>query len=263
LRYSNSIQIHYFSDIYKRNNNNFSYIDVGHNYRILSMFILSFFKRILKNQYISSIIIGSFFFALPTLISLIKSLIYKKSFSDSFNSFWTIKIELWIILLSLFLFAMSYTFIKSIRKRKVKFKYDNDSLKVDRNLFQKIHLNLLPQSGTIQWLRMHNFGESFKDELLDPLLIIGNENFKSDFEFLNPKLEELKTSLIDDIENFNSVITSQTFRHGPHSQSVPKEWVYEQPERYDRVVNELNNLANSICKRYDNLIRLARKTLKI
>ena len=122
---------------------------------------------------------------------------------------------------------------------------------------------MLIQEGTIYWLRAHNFGSSFPDKILDPLYTFEQESFKSDFEFLNPEIESLKNNLLQNIKEFNQAIITNTFGAGPNFQSVPKEWTYEQPERHDKAVNHLNNLADNICMSYDTLIKYGRRTLKV
>ena len=232
--------------------------DVGRNY---SMKKLSF-KKLLKNQYVSGLIVGIVLFILSNSIPLLKSLISDQSLSETFSSFWRYKVELWLVLLCIFIILLISLLINSIRLRKT-FKYDDDSIILDKKLFNIIREKYLTQDGTIYWLRTHHFGGSFSDKIHTPLFEIQEVSFQSDFEFLNPILESLKNELIEDIKNFNSLIVNQTFRHGPNSQAVPSEWFHEQPDRYNKVVNELNDLADIICEKYDKFIRYGRRTLKI
>ncbi|MBW2936678.1 hypothetical protein KXJ69_01085 [Aureisphaera sp. CAU 1614] len=218
-------------------------------------------KGFLKNQYVSGLIVGAIVLVLTNVIPLIRSFVSNQSFKESFSKFWNYKVELWLILVVLFGMAILIIALNLIRKEK-KFRYDHDSLELDRKLFDKIRNDYLNQSGTIYWLRTQHFGGSFSDKISDPLFKIQEESFQSDFEFLNPKLEQLKKVLIEEIKDFNSIIVNQTFRHGPNSQAVPSEWVHKQPERYENVVNQLNDLADRICEKYDSFIRYGRRTLK-
>lgn len=86
---------------------------------------------------------------------------------------------------------------------------------------------------------------------------------KSDFEFLNPKLESFIKGMFDVVKEFNETLTANTFGHGKNSQSVPSEWRYEQKERHEKAVKELNKLATEICRSYDDFIRNGRKILKV
>jgi ABC-type multidrug transport system fused ATPase/permease subunit len=220
-------------------------------------------SKIFKKQYLSSIIIGFFFFFLPTLISYLKSLRKNESFSEIFKLFWTYKIELWIILLVSFILTLLAIFIgQFFKKKKDKFKYDSSSLALDTKLFNKISRQLLPQDQTIYWLRTHHFNSSFPKKYLDQLYTFKDESLSSDFEFLNPKLEVIKNELFEVIINFNRAIGTHTFSTGPNSQSIPTEWRYERSKRYTEAVCEMNELANKVCSNYDLLIKSCRRIIK-
>lgn len=220
-------------------------------------------KKILKNQYVSGVIIGVFLIFLTTFISYVKSLSTDESFTELFKTFWTYKIELWLILLIIFVISILIIFIiQFFKKKKSSFKYDSNSVTLDRKLFNRIIKELLPQDGTILWLRTHNFGSSFPDIRTDPLYTFETENLKSDFEFLNPKLEKLKTELLNSILTLNKGIATHTFEAGPDFQSIPSEWKTEQRERYTNAVDELNKLGGNVCVNYDILIKTCRRIIK-
>lgn len=218
-------------------------------------------KRFFNNQYVSNIIIGILFLILSNVIPLIKSRIKNESFAKEFKLFWTYKIDLWIYVLTIFLLIMIFTIYNVLKKKN--FKYDTETIKIDRRLFQKIQKELLHQEGAIYWLRTQHFGSAFLDKYVVPLTNFEHECFKSDFEFLNPELESLKKEMFDSVKKFNETLTANTFGHGKNCQTVPPEWRYEQKERYEIAVRELNRLAEEICKNYDNFIRKGRKILKV
>ena len=220
-------------------------------------------KKFFSNQYVSNIIIGLLFFILPSLIPLVKSKINNESFIKEFEIFWTYKIDLWFYILTIFLIVILLIAVFKVWSKRTIIKYDSESIKVDRQLFNKIHEEMLRQDGTIYWLRSQHFGSAFLDKYMHPLIAFEHESFKSNFEFLNPKLESLKNKLVNNIKEFNESLTSNTFGHGKNGQSVPPEWRYEQKERYEKAVEELNKLADDICNNYDNFIRTGRKILKV
>ncbi|SDR77084.1 hypothetical protein SAMN04487764_0606 [Gillisia sp. Hel1_33_143] len=220
-------------------------------------------KKFFNNQYISNIIIGLIFLIIPNLVPLINSRINNESFAEEFEIFWTYKIDLWLYVVTIFLLILGLFTVHKLLNNKNNYKYDPESITVDRQLFQKIQKDFLRQDGIIYWLRTQHFGSAFLDKYMTPLIKIEHESFKSDFEFLNPKLESLKKIMVQDIKHFNESLTTNTFGHGRDGQSVPPEWRYEQKERYENAVEELNKLADDICNSYDDFIRQGRKILKV
>ena len=82
-------------------------------------------------------------------------------------------------------------------------------------------------------------------------------------EFIDSELEDLKLNLIRSIQEFSANIAVNTFTHEAKIDLavVPSEWSYEQPERYNQVIRELNKSANEVRDAYDNLIRVGRRKL--
>lgn len=162
------------------------------------------------------------------------------------------------VIISLVLFWLRQYFKKS------SFKYDDETIKLDRQVFEKIRTGLLPQTGAIYFLRHNNFaGFSFKTESIDDLDNFEHECKKSDFEFLNPDLEKIKLELLSSVAHFTRQIGLQTFSTTNGRQTVPPEWEVEQSERFWKVVNDLHNTKFQICDKYDELIKLGRRVLKI
>lgn len=204
--------------------------------------------------------------AVGTIVyNYIKSKTLNISFKKSFIEFWTTDIELWIAALALFLSLSLIWLIRQYGKnKKKKFLYDEKSLQLDIALFNRIRNELLPQDGTIYWLRYNNFaGFSFLNEKIDQLSEIEYEAKKSDFEFLNPELEEIKEDMIYEIETFTDLIAGNTFQTTNGRQTVPPEWETEQTDRFNEVVNDIHNVKHRICDKYDKLIKVGRRTLKV
>jgi hypothetical protein len=101
--------------------------------------------------------------------------------------------------------------------------YDEGTLALDREFFNKIRKEYLPQDGSIYFIRHHNFEASFKDEHISQLEDICYKSNQPDFEFLIPELETIKLELIQSIEKFICLIGDNTFHVGKDRSSVDKD----------------------------------------
>lgn len=155
--------------------------------------------------------------------------------------------------------------MKRIRGKQGKqIDYDLESLKLDQILFTEISKNLIPQKGAMEWLRQENFGgHSFLDDYLKPLSLFEHRSFQSDFEFLDTEIETFKNKLLRSIKEFNQNIRTYTFSGGPNKQTIPPEWEFTQPERFEEARKYLNESAENLCKDYDRFIKLGRRKLKV
>lgn len=219
-----------------------------------------FWKDSVWSKVISAIII-----AFGTVVyNLVISKTEKIDFKTAFINFWTSSVQLWVVVLLFIAYLIATLLIKNFKNKKVvKYEYNDNTLKLDLELFNKIKNDLLPQDGAIYWLRHNNFaGFSFNVEKLDQLDYIEHEAKKSDFEFLNPELEKLKTELLKEIEAFTTLMATNTFPTKNGLQSIPSEWEREQPDRFRKVVNEVHENKHRLCEKYDELIRNGRRILK-
>lgn len=219
-------------------------------------------RKIWKDP-VGSKIIAAILIGIGSVIwTSINSILQGIEFKTALRDFWTFKIELWIVIIGVLVLLIIFQLFKSAKN--ITFSYDDETLKLDRKLFDKIRNELLPQNKTIYFLRHNNFaGFCFDLDNLDDLYNIENENINSDFEFLNPQLEEIKKQLIQNISHFTSTIACQTFPTITGRQSVPEEWELDQPGRFDEVVKDLHTTGREICAKYDELIKLGRRVLKI
>lgn len=194
--------------------------------------------------------------------AFISSKINNVNFQTAWKIFWTYEIQLkWlaIIMSIILLFFWTKPYFK-----KSSFKYDDETIKLDRQLFEKIRTELLPQTGAISFLRYNNFaGFSFDTDSIEDLDKFEHECKKSDFEFLNPDLEKIKLELLKSIDHFTLQIAVETFPTNNGRQTVPPEWEIEQPDRFHEVVNDLHKTKSQICDKYDLLIKSGRRILKI
>ena len=133
----------------------------------------------------------------------------------------------------------------------------------DKTIFDKLK-KALPSNGSIEFINQHNMaGWAFRRSRLDYLWTFMNEWNNPEHEFLNSKLEEKRNKLYEKIKEYLHLIASETFAtNNPEWCSVPEEWEVEQPERFERVVNQLHNLAGEIVEKHQDLLRSARKHLK-
>lgn len=130
----------------------------------------------------------------------------------------------------------------------------------DQKLYDQL-LELLPSNGVITFLDQNNMaGFSFQDSKLDPLRTFYYTWSLPEREFIHSDLEVIRKSLWEKTEKYLSVIATETFTSGRSAdrRSVPEEWEFEQPERFDRVVGTLHSLAGEIVDLHGNLIRTAR-----
>ena len=220
-------------------------------------------KKIWNDPVGSKVIAALIITIFGLIYTYISSSVNNIDFGSALMKVLKFKIELWLLLLlSIFTY---FTFIvrKRFKKSDPNFTYNQETLALDRKIFQQIRNELLPQSGAISFLRYHSFGGSFPNKSIENLDEIEYKNKKSDFEFINPELEKIKEKLIEKISYFTTTIGGETWSLKSDRQSVPKEWQHEQPERFKRVVNDLNSTAREICEIYDELIKKGRRILKI
>lgn len=130
----------------------------------------------------------------------------------------------------------------------------------DQKLYDAL-IQLLPSTGVIQFLDQNNMaGFSFLDSMLDPLRKFYYEWNRPEQEFINSELESLRKELWQRADQYLDVITTETFSVGSMAErrSVPEEWQYQQPERFNRVVKDLHSLAGEIVDLHGKLVRAAR-----
>ena len=223
---------------------------------------MKLFKKIWNDPVWSKVIATIIILLGTTIWTAIKAHQNKIDFRTALANFWTYKVDIWII----FIAAVSVLAIYWFKKRFIEkiFHYDAETLELDRQIFDKIRNDLLPQNGSIYFLRNNNFaGFAFRINALDDLDKIEYENIKSDFEFFHPQLEQLKTELINKVRHFTTQIAGNTFSTKNGLQAVPPEWEIEQPKRFWEVVDDLSRTQREICDKYDELIRTGRRILKV
>ncbi len=221
--------------------------------------MIKLIKKIWKDSVGSNLIATGILAIISLIYSFVKSITETIDFKSAFISFWTFKIQLWIVI-----FLLIVLIVVRLVKAKRQFRYENGELELDRQLYLKIREDLLPQNQTIGFLRHNNFaGFSFDDGMLDDIYKFESEKENPNFHFFHPELEQIKNELMDRIEKFTFIIAGETFPTPQGRQTVPPEWEIKQPERFDKVVNDLHTLKNEICSNYDDLITKGRNILKV
>lgn len=166
-------------------------------------------------------------------------------------------------------------------------RYDRQSKK-DKELIEKI-FNLLPfESGTLYFLRKHDFGSRYENGTTKPIWELQSFLNEQSYFFINKKLEKARNLLKKDINDFEALISKYMFvsdrikgywelanpdevirEKVMYRKSVGKEMSEDEYNEYsqmvrnkhNKIVEDLNLLANNICKNYDNLASLARRVL--
>lgn len=133
-------------------------------------------------------------FVIITLVTAIyvkiKSLNQGKTFDQAFNEMLQLKVNLFTILVGLFLVLIVY-----IIYRMVIFKYSESTKKSDLDFFNKVRNEYLDQDSTIRFLRDHNFRGPFNLHKIDDIEKFNDKCRNSDFKFINPRLEKLKIQI--------------------------------------------------------------------
>jgi HNH endonuclease len=141
---------------------------------------------------------------------------------------------------------------------------NEDHLRLDRELFSKVR-KLLPSNGSIEFVRGNNYaGISFATDAHRDLEEFDYFCARPENEFFDIELETAKGGLLTSIRKFLRLIALNTwYNSSTKRSSVPPEWEEEQPDRFWKITDEIHELADDICKRYDEFIRLGRRKLAI
>lgn len=180
------------------------------------------------------------------------------SFLTSFKSFWTQRVDLWIVILCLTVFLIAYYIVTR------QFKYDEQTLQLDRNLFNQIRQN---HSITELILEVKSNGFStrpVKSEIISTIFYVTDDNKRPDAQFLNPKLQKLKNKVIQEFENLDSALSGNIYGTGNSEWlSIPSEWEFEQPDRMQKAIADIQKQENVLTKTYQEFITTGRKILKV
>jgi hypothetical protein len=219
------------------------------------------FKRVIKNIWKDSVsgnLITALIIALLTLLYNFIIFRYKSnSFKEVFIDFWTYQIDLWIILLFTLTLIVLYNLIKS------KFKYDEETLALDRAFFIQIQ-NWKGMFDLVLEIKTHGFSSRpIKMERIETIISIREESEKPDFHFFNPGLNKIKARLLFELENLDSVLSGNIFGDNNGWMSIPREWENDQRERLLKAERNIKKQEDSFTEVYQNFITQGRKILKV
>jgi hypothetical protein len=132
----------------------------------------------------------------------------------------------------------------------------------DRALYDEL-VALLRSDGVIGFLDKTNMaGFSFNPKKLEPLWDFHHGWNQPEREFISPELERIRTELWKRTDEYSDLISCETFSVGSAGRSgVPEELEYTEPDRFNRVVKGLHELAGKIVALHTQLVRVGRQEL--
>ncbi len=133
---------------------------------------------------------------------------------------------------------------------------------VDRKLFKQF-LGLLPSDGVIAFVSTFDFGGIFFHDRLENLRTFRATWDNPEHEFLDRTLESKRKEFYQAVDEFMSQIGANTFVIEDGKQAIPREWEYKQTKRYHEAVESIHKSADKVSKRHTELVRIARKKLKV
>lgn len=216
----------------------------------------SSFRRIWKDP-VGSTLISAAIIAIVTFgYDLIAAKIEKTSPGAEFISFWRMKIELWWLVLSVLLVAIC---VKLFR-----FKYDSETLQLDRDLFNRIKNDEALTEAIID-AKTHSFSNhAVPIRFFSAMHRLLEDADHPNFEFFNPKLEKLKDQLVKEIEDFDSATGHFMFGTGNIGfTSIPSEWEYDQPARLKVAKTTIQKHEDSLALAHQKFISKGRRILKV
>lgn len=223
--------------------------------------IRGFFKKIWNDPVWSSVLSGFFVLLLTPFCARLYSWIGGNDFRRTLENIVNYEVKLWIVAV----LVLAYFIIRGFITKFGSFRYDDHSYKNDKAIYDTI-IRELSFDGIISFLRTNNFaGFSFRLSSLEELDNFYN-TYPNDpsFEFLNPRMEELKVNLIEDINEFENLIALNTFPcHQSERQTVPPEWEVSCPDHFFEVVDKIHNAARNICSDYDSIVRIGKRVIKL
>jgi hypothetical protein len=141
--------------------------------------------------------------------------------------------------------------------------YDDDSRISDVKIFNKL-IDDVPIKS-IKFISDHHFSQSFHRISVESLFYYADRLESAFDEFLDPELENARVSFRYSMVEFTEKLSVNTWALSADASliSVPTEWKYTQIARFDSITKEINKLSCVTVGLYNDLIRLARRKLKI
>ncbi|GJM23570.1 MAG: hypothetical protein DHS20C15_34850 [Planctomycetota bacterium] len=137
-------------------------------------------------------------------------------------------------------------------------------LKADRALFLHFR-NSLPSTGAIQFLKSESLAGPFEDKRLRDLRGFKNKWDNAEREFHDKELDQLRRSLLGEIQKLLGLVTASTWPVGADNEysAVPPEWKGDLPDKYDNAISALHAAADSVVEQHQSLVRAAKHRLAV
>lgn len=216
------------------------------------------FKKIWSDPVWSKVISVIIVASAGLLFTYISSIIDNSAFQEELLSFLNIKISLW---LGIILFFTLTAFVNYLKQRKKQFKYDNETLNLDKEMFEKLK-SLLPQNGSINEFRSYYTFLGFEFDDIEDFRDFKEYCKRSDFDFFHPTLENLKHELLNSIEIFLRNFYDKTKSKDEKIRHIVPP-IEDNPEKHEENKKEFERSAADLIVKYDELIKSGRKLLKI
>jgi hypothetical protein len=217
-------------------------------------------RKYWKDSVWSKIIAVGILGLISIIYNLIKSYFKSTDFLTEFNKFWNIKISLWFIMLAVFILYGIYLAIKLLRKKSSEYIYDQETLELDKKLFDRIRNDLLDEDTYLNLKENVFSSNNFLSTKLNFAYLIIQENKKPQFEFLHPELEILKNELVESLDIFEKSTFGNLFTFNSQGYiGIPKEWEYD---RFYEAVEKISTEERNVCIKFDELIKKGRRLLK-
>ena len=133
----------------------------------------------------------------------------------------------------------------------------------DKNLFKEFLL-ILPSSGSIGFIKDHDFCNVFKLDNIDDLVEFLNIWDNAEYEFLDKDLEKIRLNLWTHINKFVYESGMKTFPHriqGLQTIMPNLEYGEKIPPYINKNIELLNNICDDIFHAHQELVRLGKQTL--
>lgn len=133
----------------------------------------------------------------------------------------------------------------------------------DKEVLDRI-LKAMPGNGSIKFIKEKDFRGSYSPETLDDLDKLFNLNNLPEIIFLDKKLENLRKKLVDDSNEFDSFLASNSFPLNTPNARINKikaEYEYDDSTEYHIIVNKIHDLADKVCQSYYEFVTTAIKRL--
>lgn len=216
------------------------------------------FKLIWKDPVWSKLISVGLLAIIALVYNFIKSWIEHTSLKHELLAFWTTKVDLWIVVIVVFAVVIFAYYPYS------RFKYNQETLNVDRELFNRIR-NEHAMPNLIIEIKTHGFSSRpVKMERIETLIDFLEDSRHPDYQFISPMLEKKKLKLIESFIELDSLLGNSLFGTGSGNWlTIPGEWEYEQPERMTKAIKKIHNAENEVTKLYQEFITFGRRELKV